>query len=265
MSTNPNDEELGVCCADFYNHPLVVKLLDGIFHPGGLALSRLMVQRMDLPDDSTILDIACGDGKTAAFLAKSLGHRVYGIDANQVMIEAATKAAQALGIDDRTDFRVALASKIPYEDRTFTAAISECSLCTFYDKEIAVSEMNRVLNSKGTIGLNDVTVRDHDELDEELRGLLGRLACIADAFSNEGYINLFQRHDYLLTWSSNHSNLLRDLAEKAKGRARVLRDLEGNRETSQKMTDAIQIIEKIERQIASDNIGYEMFIFKSRQ
>ena len=67
------ERDLGVCCGDFYNHPLVSKLLDGIFHPGGLALSKLMADRMGIDADSTVLDIACGDGKTAAYLAKSLG------------------------------------------------------------------------------------------------------------------------------------------------------------------------------------------------
>jgi hypothetical protein len=53
---NQEDRELGVCCAEFYNHPLVVKLLDGIFHPGGLALSRLMVDKMGLDKDR---DLPC--------------------------------------------------------------------------------------------------------------------------------------------------------------------------------------------------------------
>ena len=47
MNQNSDEQELGLCCADFYNHPLVVKLLDGIFHPGGLALSKLMVDQME--------------------------------------------------------------------------------------------------------------------------------------------------------------------------------------------------------------------------
>ena len=53
MELNGSTEgDLGVCCGDFYNHPIVNKLLDGIFHPGGLALSKLMADRMGVESES---------------------------------------------------------------------------------------------------------------------------------------------------------------------------------------------------------------------
>jgi len=252
-----------VCCADFYNHPIVVKLLDGIFHPGGLALSKLMVNQMGLESDSTLLDIACGDGKTAAYLAKVLKLQVSGIDVSQEMIEAAIKRSKEMRVEARTDFRVALASKIPFADNTFHAVISECALCTFYDKESAMTEITRVLKLGGIVGLNDVTVQNHDYLDEELRGLLGRVACVADALSTQEYINLFTERGFELLSSSVHSNLLEDMARKAMTRARFLKDVGEGQETKDKMSDAIRMIDLILKQIESGNIGYEMFIFRS--
>ncbi|MGY5859398.1 MAG: class I SAM-dependent methyltransferase [Candidatus Thorarchaeota archaeon] len=264
LDLNPDEEELGVCCADFYNHPIVVKLLDGIFHPGGLALSKLMVDRMGLDSDSSLLDIACGDGKTATYLAKTMGIQVSGIDVGQAMIDAATQRTKNMRVEDTTDFRVALASKIPYEENTFNAVISECALCTFHDKESAMSEITRVLKPGGIVGLNDVTVQNHADLDEELRGLLGRVACVADALSSEEYINLFTSKGFTLLSSSVHSNLLDDMARKAKTRARFFRDVGEEQENGSKMDDAIRMIDQIEKQIASGNIGYEMFIFQSK-
>ncbi|MHA1965680.1 MAG: class I SAM-dependent methyltransferase [Candidatus Thorarchaeota archaeon] len=257
------ERDLGVCCGDFYNHPIVSQLLNGIFHPGGLALSKLMATKMGIDENSTVLDIACGDGKTAAYLSRSLGCRVLGIDASQEMIDSAKQLAEDLRVSDRTDFMVALAGKIPHDDNTFTAAISECSLCTFFDKVQAVKEITRVLKPEGIFGLNDVTVRNHDELDEELRSLLGRVACIADALSVEEYVRLFEREGFVLLTSSNHSDLLQELARKAKGRARFFREVGGDEDIMSKMADAIRVIDMIENQIASGNIGYEMFIFKS--
>lgn len=256
------ERDLGVCCADFYNHPIVSQLLDGIFHPGGLALSKLMADRMGVDSDSSVLDIACGDGKTATYLARSLGCRVSGIDAGQEMIDSAKLLAEDLRVSDRTDFVVALAGKIPHDDNSFTAAISECSLCTFYDKDQAVKEITRVLKPEGIFGLNDVTVQNHDELDEELRSLLGRVACVADALSAEEYVHLFERKGFKLLASSNHSELLEELARKAKGRARFFKEVGGDEDIMSKMTDAMRIIDMIEKQIASGNIGYEMFIFQ---
>ncbi|MFW9788607.1 MAG: class I SAM-dependent methyltransferase [Candidatus Thorarchaeota archaeon] len=261
---DPTERDLGVCCGDFYNHPIVSALLDGIFHPGGLALSKLMADRMGVDCESDLLDIACGDGKTATYLARSLGCRVSGIDASQEMIDSANQLAEDLRVNDRTEFMVALAGNIPYDDNTFSSAISECSLCTFYDKRQAVKEITRVLEPNGVFGLNDVTVNNRASLDEELQSLLGRVACVADALSSEEYVKLFEGAGYELLSSSDHSNLLQELARRAKGRARFFREVGGDEDTMNKMNDAIRIISQIEKQIESGNIGYEMFIFQAK-
>jgi ubiquinone/menaquinone biosynthesis C-methylase UbiE len=263
LELNDSSSELAACCGDFYNHPIVSKLLDGIFHPGGLALSKLMADHMGVDVDSTVLDIACGDGKTATYLAKTLGCKVSGIDANQQMIDTAKELATDLRVTDRTDFAVALAGNIPHEPNFFTHALSECSLCTFIDKAQATKEITRVLTPGGIFGLNDVTVQNQEALDEELQSLLGRVACIADALSSDDYIDLFVKNGYKLEKSSDHSYLLEEMTRKAKGRARFFRDVGGDEGTMNTMSEAIRIIKMIEDQISAGNIGYEMFIFKS--
>ncbi|GAG09796.1 unnamed protein product, partial [marine sediment metagenome] len=164
-----------------------------------------MADQMGVNADSAVLDIACGDGKTATYLAKTLRCRVSGIDASQQMIDTAKDLATDLRVTDRTDFAVALAGNIPHPANFFTHALSECSLCTFVDKEQATREISRVLAPRGIFGLNDVTVQNHGELDEELQSLLGRVACIADALSSDNYIDLFVKQGYTLATSSNHS------------------------------------------------------------
>lgn len=257
-----DERELGICCGDFYNHPVVSKLLDGIFHPGGLALSKNMADRMGIDQTSRVLDIASGDGKTVAYLAKVFGCEVAGIDANPTMIANAKRLAEEMRVSDRAEFKVAIAGEIPFANGTFTAAISECSLCTFLNKEQAISEISRVLVPKGVFGLNDVTVRNRNQLDEELQGLLGRVACIADAFSAEEYIQLFENSSFSLSSTSNHSHLLEELTRKAKARARFISDIGRDDKTAQQMADAIRIMGLVEKQIESGNVGYDMFIFE---
>jgi len=223
-----------------------------------------MVDRMDLENNATLLDIACGNGKTATFLAKTMGICVSGIDVGEGMIEAAIRRSKKMRVEDRTDFRVALASKIPYGPNSFNAIISECALCTFVDKDSALVEITKVLKPNGIVGLNDVTVENHDNLDDELRGLLGRVACVADALSSTGYIGLFSTYGFKPISSSVHSDLLYDMARKAKTRARFFRDVGEDQETNSRMDDAIRIIDMIEKQIESGNIGYEMFIFRAK-
>lgn len=219
---------------------------------------------MEIDSKSVVLDIACGDGRTATYLARSLGCEVSGIDASQAMIDSAKQLAEDLRVKNRTEFKVALAGKVPYDDDSFTAAFSECSLCTFYNKDQAVKEIRRVLKPEGIIGLNDVTVQNHEDLDNELKSLFGKVACVADALSADGYIDLFEKEGFSLLTSSNHSDLLEDLADKAKGRARFFKEVSVDKDTTGKLTDAVRIIELIKAQIASGNIGYGMFVFKFR-
>jgi ubiquinone/menaquinone biosynthesis C-methylase UbiE len=264
MELNPSsDSELARCCGDFYNHPIVSKLLNDTFHPGGLALSKLMVDQMGVDADSVVLDIACGDGRTATYLAKTLGCRVTGIDASLQMINTAKEIATDLRVVDRTDFAVALAGKIPFENNFFTHALSECSLCTFVDKEQATKEFTRVLIPGGVFGLNDVTVQNREEIDDELKSLLGRVVCIAGALSSDDYIGLFAKNGYRLVTTSDYSYLLEEMARKASVSARFFRDLAVDEGTMNMMSEAIRIIKMIEKQILSGNIGYEMFVFKS--
>ncbi|MFW9846715.1 MAG: class I SAM-dependent methyltransferase [Candidatus Thorarchaeota archaeon] len=261
MELDSAERDLGVCCGSFYNNPHVGKLLDGIFHPGGLALSRLMTTKMGLDVDSVVLDIACGDGRTATYLARAIGCFVLGIDASDDMIQAALQRARDVRIEEKTDFRVAVAGKIPLEANSFTHALSECALCTFLDKVAAVEEISRVLQPGGVFGLNDVTLEQPNRLDDELRGLLGKVACVADALSSGKYVELFESRGFRLLDSSKHSSLLEEMTRKAEGRARFLMDL-GTNDEKTKMSDALRIIGLINQQISTGNLGYEMFIFQ---
>ncbi|MFW9847566.1 MAG: class I SAM-dependent methyltransferase [Candidatus Thorarchaeota archaeon] len=262
MGTLNEDKEFAKCCADIYSHPLVVELLEGIFHPGGLALSRLMAERMGITHDSRVLDIACGNGSTATYLAKVFSCRVAGIDAGAEMIQKAKEKSVDIGVGALTDFRIGYATEIPYDPSTFTAVYSECALCTFTDKVQSVSEIYRVLEEDGVVGINDVVVQDYDKLTEELRGFFGKVACIADALSHSGYIDLFTNHKFDLLDSSEHTELLLDMVEKSESRAHLIKKL-GNREFNESTLDeAISIIKQVNKQISDGNIGYEMFIFQ---
>ncbi len=49
-------------------------------HPGGLSLTRELSVLCAIGAGSRVVDVACGTGETACFLAESLGARVIGLD-----------------------------------------------------------------------------------------------------------------------------------------------------------------------------------------
>ena len=79
------------------------------------------------------------------------------MDINKRMIERARETAEREGVADRTEFRVADAQGLPFEDDTFDAAITESVTVFPEDKQRAVTEYARVTKPGGYVGLNEAT------------------------------------------------------------------------------------------------------------
>ena len=122
-------------------------------HPGGLGLTRELAELCNIREGALVLDVACGTGETACFLAEGFGARVWGIDHSEGMIRQAQTKAQAKGL--KAEFAVADAARVPFNDATFDAAICECTLC-FLDKAQAIAEMARVVRPGGRVGMHDL-------------------------------------------------------------------------------------------------------------
>jgi ubiquinone/menaquinone biosynthesis C-methylase UbiE len=128
-----------------------------ILHPGDLDITRELAQRCEIGSDTYVLDVASGSGESACYLARQFGARVVGIDASQQMVDRAIRkvAQRGLGIE----FRCADAHSLPFDDGTFDAVISECTLCLL-DKQRALGEMVRVAKPGGYVGMHDICWRD---------------------------------------------------------------------------------------------------------
>src|SRR2546426_11685375 len=63
-------------------------------HSGGLATTREQAKRIALTEDSRVLDVGCGIGRPARYLAHSYGCRVDGIDLTPGLIETGRGVAK---------------------------------------------------------------------------------------------------------------------------------------------------------------------------
>ena len=104
-------------------------------HPGSMQATRELVQMCHIEAGKYVLDVGCGVGATPSYLAKKLGCRVMGVDLLDKMVEQARRRAKSDGVQDRTEFRVADARELPFEDDLFDAVITESVNIFFQDKE----------------------------------------------------------------------------------------------------------------------------------
>jgi SAM-dependent methyltransferase len=194
------------CCAQLYESDLVRFLLGDSFHPGGLNLTKRLGEILQLTPETRVLDVACGRGTSAVFLAELFGCHVTGIDYSDRNVAQANALAAAKGMASRVRCERADAERLGFMAESFDALICECAFCTFPNKSAGASEFERVLRPGGHAGLSDIT--RGLVLPPELDGLLARIACIADAQSAEGYqaylraagfdTHLVERHDEAL-------------------------------------------------------------------
>ncbi len=124
-------------------------------HPGGLEATRELLELCHVSPDKVVLNVGCGAGISATYITKTYGCKVVGVDIFEKMVTRARSRAQRKGVADRTDFRVADAQQLPFEDGRFDILICE-SVNTFVsDRTRAAREYARVVKQGGYVGLNE--------------------------------------------------------------------------------------------------------------
>jgi ubiquinone/menaquinone biosynthesis C-methylase UbiE len=87
-----------------YQSDLARYLLGNSFHPGGFDTTRRLGEMMSLNHASRVLDVACGKGTTAVFLAKQFACKVVGIDYGNHNVGAARVLAQTEHVEGQVQF-----------------------------------------------------------------------------------------------------------------------------------------------------------------
>lgn len=135
-----------------------VDLLAGVdeFHIGGRAATGMVAERLGAGAGDRILDIGCGLGGTARFLAGKTGARVSGIDLTPEYVETGNALNRSLDLATRIDLTVASALDLPFDAATFDRAVMLHVGMNIADKASLFSEIARVLRPGGVMVVYDV-------------------------------------------------------------------------------------------------------------
>jgi len=175
------------CCTP---SPVSVKVKRVSEHP---VHEALLNEIMPL-EGKRILDVGCGNGNTVLKIAEQVGPygKAVGIDFSSEGIAEAKKKAAKLGLDKITEFRVADAEKLPLEDNSFDAVISECVVCLTPNKQKVLAEKTRVLKPGGKIVMHDVISKAHMPKAVQTNSEL-YCSCIGGAVSQDDYIKMLKK------------------------------------------------------------------------
>ncbi|MDF1539570.1 MAG: methyltransferase domain-containing protein [Candidatus Thorarchaeota archaeon] len=122
-------------------------------HFGGWSATYELVEKLNLDKTDDLLDICCGEGGTACWLAKKYRRRVSGIDALERAIVKARECAKNENVEDRTTFKVADIFDLPFQDSSFNVVYGQDPDGLAHQERVEIfRECRRVLRPNRKIG-----------------------------------------------------------------------------------------------------------------
>lgn len=116
--------------------------------------AQRLVQVIDLQPGERVLDVACGTGIVARVAASHMGAgaQVTGLDISPGMLEVARRN---VGVDGpAVEWIEGPAEALPFPGASFDAVLCQFALMFFRDRRAALSEMHRVLDDDGRLGIS---------------------------------------------------------------------------------------------------------------
>ncbi len=134
------------------------------FHIGGREATTHAVAKMALAADRHVLDIGCGLGGAARYIAAHFGCKVTGIDLTPEFIAVANTLTELTGLQDKASFEVASALAMPFEDETFDAAITLHVAMNIPQRAALYAETARVMKPGAILAIFDVMKKSDEAL-----------------------------------------------------------------------------------------------------
>ncbi len=178
---------------ELYQQPRFRRAAGSEFRPGGLGLTAEVAAECGLEPGRRVLDLGCGVGSTASFLARRWGVTAVGLDRSLRFIEEAEIR------DSGVTWVQGEAHEIPFPDGYFDAVFSECFLSTLDDQAEVLREIRRVLRPGGRLAITDVYLR-RPEAARSLR-FLPSATCLRGAVGKTAMLELVETVGFTVrTW-----------------------------------------------------------------
>ena len=118
-------------------------------HGRGLQATIEHAGMLDFTSDMHVLDIGCGIGGPARYLASKFGCKVTGIDLIEEFVEAAQMLTGMMGLGDLVRFEQGDVLELPYEDGIFDVVWCQNVTMNIEDRTGLYGQVSRVLKPGG--------------------------------------------------------------------------------------------------------------------
>ncbi len=159
-------------------------------HFGGLAATDALARHAKINQSTHVLDLCCGLGGPARYLAYHHGCRVTGVDMNTDRLAGAVRLTERTKLQDRVLFHHANALQTGLADETFDVIVSQEAFCHIPNKKTLITECVRLLKTGGRIVYTDILARN--SMTNEIRGRLENEMVFSELSTLEQYCHLLE-------------------------------------------------------------------------
>ncbi len=139
---------LGVPCSEECPHP------EAMEHT-----NQIMAEAVNLNESTKVIDLGCGYGSTARYLAANYGCHVTATNISEKELDLGRERAKEAGLEDLLSFEYGDFHDLGYADDSFDVVWSQEAFLHGVDKSRILSECQRVLVRGGTLVFTDILVR----------------------------------------------------------------------------------------------------------
>jgi sarcosine/dimethylglycine N-methyltransferase len=128
-------------------------------HYGGTAATDRLIAEAAVRAEDVVLDVCCGMGGPARYLAWKTGCDVTGLDLTASRVEGAIELTRVAGLSNSVRFVHGNALDMPFANGAFTLAIAQEAFAHIPDKPRLLAECARVLQPGGRLVFSDILHR----------------------------------------------------------------------------------------------------------
>jgi SAM-dependent methyltransferase len=185
------------------DRPLTIAQLAPLdqFHTRGILATVELAGVAGLAPSSRVLDLGCGIGGPARYLAATFGCTVTGVDVSPGFIDAAEYLTARCGLADRVTFQVGDALHLRFEDGAFDRVFLQHVAMNIEDRAALYAAIRRILAPGGRFATYDLVLRDSDVIypapwaRNASTSFLRTEAYTRDALENAGFRAILWRDD----------------------------------------------------------------------
>ena len=181
--------------AEAYDGPVGILwevLMGDHIHVGGENETQRLAEKLEITENTYIVDLCSALGGPARFLAQKYKARIVGVDITETMLKKAEHRSKEAGLTNLIEFRLGNVLDIPAKMNTFDVVWGQDAWCYVTSKPRLIQEAVRVCKPGGKIGFTDWIFGSTPITSQEEADFLFKFMIFPNMESIEGYKNLLK-------------------------------------------------------------------------